>query len=301
MSVQLLLSTYNGEAYLRPLLDSLLAQDYADLTILVRDDGSDDITPALLQEYAARSNNIEIVCGEHRGFIASYFSLLRMASPQATYVALCDQDDVWRPDKLSRAVNRLALCAADVPALYCSRLLLTDGNLRPLGFSEIPKRALAFRNALVENQAAGCTMVLNAAARRLLAQAPSACISHDWWIYLAVSAYGLIAYDPEPAIYYRKHSANTIGMSFRSGEMWRIKVTRFLRDWNLHQVVKQAEEFRRLHAAFLPNEPKQVLDRFLESRKTFLDRLRYAFSCDVYRQSALDQCILRARIALDCL
>ena len=301
MSVQILLSTYNGEHYLRPLLESLRAQDYPHVSILVRDDGSIDNTPALLREFATSSPNIEIVFGEHIGFVQSFFALVALASPSVEYFAVCDQDDVWQRDKVSRAVEFLSRCSPDVPALYCSRLAVVNADLKPLGYSDIPKKALSFRNAIVENQARGCTSLLNQAARRLLTQIPSACVSHDWWIYLVVSAFGAVLYDSESRILYRQHTSNVFGISTGTIDAWRIKIRQFLKDGNSNLIAKQAEEFNRVYGSLLPDEHKRVIERFLESRELFWDRLRYAFSCDVYRQSTLDQYILKARIALDCL
>src|SRR5690242_9732967 len=110
MTVQVLLSTYNGEPYLRPQLDSVLAQDYPRLTILARDDSSQDGTLALLREYAARYPALTVLSGENRGAAQSFMQLLQWSSPAADYFAFCDQDDVWHSDKISRAVEWLRRC-----------------------------------------------------------------------------------------------------------------------------------------------------------------------------------------------
>lgn len=302
MSVQVLLSTYNGELYLRALLDSLLIQDYPYLSILIRDDGSADNTPALLREYALASNNIEIARAGHLGFVESFLTLIALASPTADYFALCDQDDIWQSDKVSQAVRSLSSYPRDIPVLYCSRLAIVDENLTPLGFSAIPRRPISFCNALVECQARGCTLLFNRAARQLLLrELPKHACSHDMWISLVASAFGTIIYDPEPKILYRKHAGNTVGISLGVKDTWAVKLTQFLKDRRLHLVVKQAEEFSRIYGSSLTDEHRRVIERFLESRKTFWDRLRYAMSCDVYRQATIDQYILKARIALDCL
>ena len=301
MSVQILLSTYNGERYLRPLLESLLAQDYANVTVFVRDDGSTDNTPTLLREYANSSNKISIIYGEHLGFVQSFFTLIALASRTAEYVALCDQDDLWQRDKVSRAVEFLNRCPPETPALYCSRLAVVDAELKPLGYSDVPQKGLSFRNALVENHVTGCTTLFNRAALALLTHIPSACVSHDWWIYLVISAFGTVVYDRESKILYRRHASNVFGMPTETMDSWRIKIRAFLKDGNCKLLVRQAEEFLRIHGPSLNNEHREVIERFLESRKQFWTRLRYALSCDVYRQSRLDQYILKARIALDCL
>src|SRR5512144_1359787 len=104
MVVQVLLSTYNGAAYLKPQMESLLSQD-ARVKILVRDDGSSDGTVPLLREYQATHPDIEVVCGTNVGFAQSFLQLLTLSSPTADYIAFCDQDDVWQPGKVSRAAH----------------------------------------------------------------------------------------------------------------------------------------------------------------------------------------------------
>jgi hypothetical protein len=143
--------------------------------------------------------------------------------------------------------------------------------------------------------------LLNQAARRLLTPFPSACVSHDWWIYLVVSAFGAVLYDSESRILYRQHTSNVFGISTGTMDAWRIKIRQFLKDGHSNLIAKQAEEFNRVYGSLIPDEHRRVIERFLGSRKQFWERLRYALSCDVYRQSTLDQYILKARIALDCL
>jgi glycosyltransferase involved in cell wall biosynthesis len=300
MSVQVLLSTHNGEGYLRPLLESVLAQDCPGVEILVRDDGSNDHTVTLLREYAATPPHVRVILGEQVGVAPSFFALLQASSDRADYLALCDQDDVWRKDKLARAVARLSGFDRQTPALYCSRVAIVDERLNPRGYSDLPRRGLSFRNALVQNVAMGCTIVVNQAARRLLLrELPRDVCMHDWWMYLVVSAFGSLVYDDEPAILYRKHAGNVFGIPVGALETWRLKLHRFLTYGRLKPVVKQAEEFRRIYGQFLREEDRRVLERFLESRRRSSDRFRYALSCDVYRQSTRDHLLLRFLLLVD--
>jgi glycosyltransferase involved in cell wall biosynthesis len=300
MTVEVLLSTYNGLSYIGPLLESLIAQDYPDINILIRDDGSSDGTPDLLWEFAASHANIKFMPGEHVGFIESYFKLLELSSPSAAYFAFCDQDDVWFPDKISRAVALLDRQPRETAALYCSRLAVVDGDLKPLGYTPVPCKALSFRNALVEGQVPGCTAMINQAARMiLLRELPRYAYSHDWWMYLVVSAFGTVIYDQEPRILYRIHAGNVFGTPIGSFGTWRTKLVLFLKERKTHPLVRQAEEFRRIFEVTLSGEKKRTLTRFLESMGSFRDRLIYAMSCDVYRQNLRDQILLRMRIVFN--
>ncbi len=255
------------------------------MEILVRDDGSSDGTVELL-----RSRGLDVERGEHVGFVRSFGALLARA--EADYVAFCDQDDVWLPDKLSRAVARLE--GASGPALYCGRLAVVDERLEPLGLSPLPRRGLSFANALVESQAPGCTIVLNRAARVLVGEFPHEVVSHDWWLYLVVSACGEMLYDERPTILFRKHSSQAFGIGTGTLETWRQKLAQARRPGGL----EQARAFQRAYRDRLGEDERLILERFLGAQAGPAARLRYAARPDVYRQSTPDQWLLRAKLAL---
>jgi hypothetical protein len=91
---------------------------------------------------------------------------------------------------------------------------VTDAGLRPLGPSLRFRRQPGFGNALVQCIGGGNTMVMNAAARALVARSADrvAPVCHDWWCYQLVSgAGGTVVHDPEPCLFYRQHGANQLG------------------------------------------------------------------------------------------
>ena len=130
--VQVLMSTYNGERFLREQMESLLQQTYENLEILIRDDGSKDGTCEILKEYGERYSNIKVYYESNVGVIKSFFELLKKS--EAAYIAFCDQDDVWLAEKIERAVEILKNQQA--PALYCSNKILTDESLTSLKGNE---------------------------------------------------------------------------------------------------------------------------------------------------------------------
>lgn len=213
--VAILLSTYNGSAYLAEQLDSLLAQTHRRWTLFWRDDGSTDDTLAIMVAFGegpGAGRCVRSADDVHLGITASFLALLREV-PDDHVAAFADQDDVWLPHKLERGLIELGDPAASWPALYCARQHLVDGSLNPLGLSPLLARAPAFPAGLTQNVATGCTVMLNPAARRLIADSrPPGSTLHDWWSYLLVGAAGgrLIA-DPEPVVLYRQHSRNAVG------------------------------------------------------------------------------------------
>lgn len=218
--VVILLATYEGAAFLCDQLASFAAQEHDDWYLIWRDDGSSDATAALLQEFAetqapGRVARLADPAGRV-GSAASFLALLRHAAPtleERDVVAFADQDDVWLPFKLTRAVRALGHVPAERPAIYSARQILVDANLNPLAVSPAVAMSAGFPASLTQNLATGCTVTMNGAAARLVAgsTAPPGC-QHDWWAYLLVTAAGgRFLADEEPVVLYRQHGGNAVG------------------------------------------------------------------------------------------
>lgn len=216
--VTILLSVHNGEAYLNTQLDSFLAQNYSNWTLVWRDDGSSDASRSIVRAFAAhrgagRCQEVDAETSACLGIAESYRRLLEHVQPGAM-VAFADQDDLWLPDKLRRAVVALGDIPAGTPALYCARQILTNNILQPIGLSPFLTAPSGRLSALTQNIATGCTVVFNGKAFDLLmaTQPPPPLILHDWWVYLTVvTAGGVVCTDNRPALLYRQHNANAIG------------------------------------------------------------------------------------------
>lgn len=189
--VAILLCTYHGQHYLAEQLDSFQAQSHSNWEVWASDDGSEDDTHAILEAYRQKwpEGRLSIHLGPAEGFAANFLSLTCKADIDADYYAYSDQDDIWEPDHLSRALDWLKTVPANVPALYSSRTRYIFENGFDLGFSTLFKRLPSFRNALVQSIAGANTMVFNRAARLLLRKTPSQLeiVFHDWWAYMLVS------------------------------------------------------------------------------------------------------------------
>jgi len=213
--VAILLATRNGARFLREQLDSIAAQTHEDWSLHVSDDGSRDPTLRIVADFARDHPGRRIAWrrGPERGSTANFLSLVADRRIAGDYFALVDQDDVWLPGKLERALEKLGPLSHE-PTLYGSRTYVACPDLTIAGVSPLPHRAPCFRNALVQSYAGGNTMVLNAAARTIAQRAgvTEGVACHDWWLYQIVSgAGGQIVYDPVPTLLYRQHGANQIG------------------------------------------------------------------------------------------
>lgn len=294
--IQVLISTYNGEKYLKELMESVLNQDIKQLTLIIRDDGSNDNTLKILSRYSSKKH-IKIFSEKNIGIIQSFFKLLKLSSPNSDYFAFCDQDDIWMREKLSRAINRLNEFPKEIPLMYCSRTILVNDKLNIIKYSKIPRRQPSFRNALVENIATGCTIVINNSARKLiLKQIPSSALMYDWWVYLTLSAFGKVIYDVKPRILYRQHSSNIIGVETNFIRKWNGRIKRFIKRGKKLLISQQVNEFHKIYGMILPEDKEKIVNKFINSRKTLISRIHYAFNGEVCRQSLIDDIILRILI-----
>jgi glycosyltransferase involved in cell wall biosynthesis len=264
-SVAVLLCTYNGGRYLTEQLESIADQQGAQVHIYVSDDGSTDQTLHLLDRFLARGGKLSIRKGPGRGYVANFLSLI--CSPiEADYFAYADQDDVWDPDKLSRALAALSSVPDEMPAVYCSRTRLVNDMGKFIGLSPLFRRPPVFANSLIHNVGGGNTMVLNRSARDLLRAAGLVDVaSHDWWTYILVAGSGgAIIYDPHPSMCYRQHDGNLIG----SNMSWRDRLNRFYlalrgrnRRWNTKNIAALQQ-----NREIMTTDSQQVLDEFCKAR-----------------------------------
>lgn len=298
--VTVLMALYQGERHLREQLDSIAVQT-APWRLVVGDDGSRDAGPRIVQDFAHDwPGRVELRVGPRRGAAANFMALLAGLPEAPGFAALADQDDVWHPDKLSRALVALESCG-DHPTLYCSRVRICDEALQPLGLSRLPVSPPSFRHALVQNLVQGNTVVLNRAAAslaRAAAQGAGKVTMHDWWLYqLVIGAGGRVIHDPEPSLLYRQHGANVVGANDGAGARL-ASLKRMLkgrhRDWSRMNL----REMQRLRDRLTP-ENRHVLDDFAAlTGPSTLRRLRALRHGGFYRQGRLSQAALWLAAAL---
>lgn len=289
--IAILLCTYQGEKYLAAQLDSFAAQTYPCWKLWVSDDGSTDTTLDQLRAFSQRHKpgQVTLQAGPRKGFVKNFMSLICEPALHADYYALSDQDDIWHPDKLDRAVRWLRGVPEGQPALYCTRTELINGAGQPIGFSPLFNRPPAFANALMQNVAGGNTMVMNNAARDLLVEAGADIdvVAHDWWIYIVVSACGgRVYYDSEPSLRYRQHGDNLIGANAGlSARLLRIKMLfqGHLKTWTNQHI----QALSPLLPKLTPDN-RRMYDRFLSARqRSLFPRVVGIKRSGVYRQTLL--------------
>ncbi|WP_017815626.1 glycosyltransferase family 2 protein [Paenibacillus shenyangensis] len=311
-TMQVLLSTYNGEKYIGDQLDSILQQPYEHIKVLIRDDGSSDNTVAIIENYCNRyRGRIQLLKGKNIGVIPSFWTLMQQADQKAAYFCFCDQDDVWMSDKTVRAVHQLEKMEQEqpygitIPAMIFTATQLTDAQLNPtVIWPGKPAREPSFYNALIQNIAVGATVSFNYQTLRLLMNTQddvnlSNIQMHDWWMYLVISSMGKVQFDPQPSIYYRQHSNNAVGGEATTFQ----KVKKKWRSYKKHKdqklLVRQAQEFQKIYGAQLTNQSMiEQLQAFVTPRTDFAAKLKFLRKCRLYRQSFIENLLFRFLIII---
>lgn len=266
MRITVLMSTYNGEKFLREQLDSIIAQDLpadVELKIIVRDDGSKDSTLDILDEYAQKYDNIiTYYTGENLKPAKSFWHLLKNC-PSSDYYAFSDQDDMWYPDKMKVAITTLqAQENQDIPLLYTSNVMVTDAELNQIGIMNTAKMYTDLAHVLIYNVSNGCTQVFNNIAREEFIKYDmdtNLVIMHDRLADLLTAMFGKMIYDDNPTMFYRQHGNNVIGeQSIGKLKSFVKRVKRFLGSSNSIRS-ERCKMFLDLYGDRLDDEQKRLI------------------------------------------
>ncbi len=263
------MSTFNGERFLMEQLESIYAQEGVSVDILVRDDGSHDRTPNLLQR-EQEEGKLKWYSGPNLKPARSFMDLLKHANDKADLYAFSDHDDVWDKDKLSVAAN--AIGRETQPALYFCQTKLVDENLNDVKQVPISPK-LTYGEALVYQFVGGCTMVFNRPMKCIVnSYTPEYIWMHDVWIYDVALAIGAkVVFDPLPHIKYRQHAGNFVGQTNSIRHQWK---ERFLRLWrHEHRRLYTAQELLKGYGDLMPQANKTLTEKLVNYQTSISNKL----------------------------
>lgn len=291
--IQILLSTYNGEKYLREQLDSYLQlEGYENIKVLIRDDGSTDGTLDILDEYHQKYG-FEVIKGQNLGVNKSIFELLRLSDKKCDYFALSDQDDVWLPYKFKTALGKLGQYDKNIPLLFASCSEVVTEDLEYLGSTLVPKKGVGFLNAMVQNVTPGHTQVFNRALlEQLVSHNADNILIVDWWIYLVASGIGQVVFTEEFTVMHRQHGGNSVGYETNPYRRF-VNRLRNIKTETPNAISLQLRNFQIWYGNLIDIKYKNELERYFVCQKNMLYRLIYILSCNVYRQTKLESLAFR--------
>ncbi len=303
--IDIVLAAYNGEAFIEAQVESLLAQTHPHWRLLIRDDGSTDATPeiirALQRRYPEKIRIIEDDRG-NLGFVGNFSCLLEHAT--ADYVAFCDQDDVWKAEKLAESLAEMRVLEARhgtaLPLLVFTDTAVVDRSLKPVSDSAWhyqyvdPAFCGRLNRVLIQNVVTGCTVLINAALKERAIPIPASAFAHDWWIALVASAFGGVSYVDRAMVYYRQHDQHALGVRrFRLTTIPRL-ARDFLQEFAANRAEKlrrfaQGEAFLERFADLLTGEQRRLVGIFAAVPSRSLLMRAYCF----YRYGFLTKSFIR--------
>jgi glycosyltransferase involved in cell wall biosynthesis len=218
------MATYNGEKFLREQLNSILSQTFTKWHLLIRDDNSSDNSFLIVQEYKKTYPEKITVIEDKKGrlgFIQNFNEILKYTT--ANYIALCDQDDMWLPDKLAKLMETMILAeknSTDRAVLVYTDFsyINTDGEIISSTFYKTKNKNHGLYNAniiraLFYGTVVGCTLYFNRKLLHLSGEIPNEFpLGHDYWFLFIALLTGKIVFLDEITIYRRIHENNLSGV-----------------------------------------------------------------------------------------
>ena len=263
--VNVLLATFNGEDYIGELLNSLASQVGVEVKLYVSDDGSTDRTLDLIDVHANKFKFVKLLEGPKLGPASNFLHLLQSAP--GNFYSFADQDDIWFPEKLLRAVQGIGV--VDYPCLFTSSIADFHGSI-------ISRKPFMLPISIMRNNSQGCTMVFNSELRNLLLKLNrEEIIMHDWAALLLAQIHGKVIFDNEPAIYYRIHANNFVGHPTKISKVYKFLKSLMFRK-SKSMVLNQALEI--LKTDQNPKRSDPLVNWCNSVNAPIIYRLRYLFA-----------------------
>lgn len=228
-SISVCLATYNGEKFIREQLTSVLSQLGKEDEIIVTDDSSTDKTLEIIRSFD--DSRIKIFANNtFHSPVFNFENALKHSS--GNYIFLCDQDDIWLPNKVEIFIEKLSY-----HDLVVSDCFLVDINADIIADSYYsispPKNGLL--NNLLHNHYLGCCMAFKRDVLRKILPFPAHIAMHDIWIGLCAEAFYNPIFIPNKLIKYRRHGGNA--SSTGEGSHYSIFYCVFYRLYFLCQII----------------------------------------------------------------
>lgn len=291
--ILVLMSTYNGQKYIEEQIDSILSQRGVEVHLLVRDDGSTDDTPLILERYK-QLGKIDYLLGSNVGWRKS-FMLLAELSPDYDFYAFSDQDDHWLPEKLLVALNKLKEMG-DGPNLYTSNVRYWENGVDK-GLSMPDKIRTDIQHSLLFCESFGCTMLFNKALMDIIkTNPPKITVAHDFWFMQVASILGSVYYDKNSYILYRQHENNQLGYDKFFIERNKRRLYNYLHLFEVHELDLQARELINCYGTLMMQENRKIVEKVAFYRNNIYNYISLLFSSKYSHDRILTNIGLKFRI-----
>ena len=233
--ITIIMAVYNGQEYIREQLESLKDQTYTEWRLVIRDDRSSDKTAEIVKKFSddVEQEVIFKVNEKPSGSAKNNFALLINDAKESDYVMFCDQDDIWKKDKIEITFNKMKQAeeryGRDFPLLVHGDVEVIDenGNINADSMFEMShiNADSKLPQILIQNHVTGCTMMCNKKLIAGISEYASSeyIIMHDYLAALYASVFGKIEVIKKPLLSYRQHSGNSVGAKNNNNPVYLLK------------------------------------------------------------------------------
>ena len=223
MKISVALAAYKGEQYIAEQIESILTQLGENDEIVVSDDYPKGKTKDTVLSLASKDNRIRYIEGEGKGVVKNFENALRNCSGDVIF--LCDQDDVWLPDKVESVMTEIRNGACLV--LHDASVTDADLNITDESYFSSHGSNASLIGNMIKNSFVGCCMAFTKELMSETLPFPAEIPMHDWWIALvALKKNRRTVLLNKPLILWRRHGDNVTGgkTTFAQKVMWRLKI-----------------------------------------------------------------------------
>lgn len=294
-SVLVMMSSYNGEKFIEEQIETILNQQGVIVKLLVRDDGSTDSTPVILENYK-KQGLLNYYIGKNLGWRASFMDLVKKA-PQSDYYAFSDQDDHWKQNKLSVGVGCLEEKSVG-PKLYMSNVIYwKDGKEKGLSMPLTIRKDLYYTSLFCD--AFGCTMVFNKEMMDIVKKnPPKIVVAHDVWFYELAAVLNALYYDGNSYIQYRQHENNQLGYDKYFWEKFTRRLKTYSKVWRVHNKDIVCRELLNCYREYMSPESERIISIIANYRKSLKCYLTLFFSPKYSHSNFLTNLGLKYRVLI---
>lgn len=285
MKIAVIISTYNGEKYLRRQLDSIIKQTIWEcIDIYVRDDGSTDKTIKILDDYRNKGL-LHYYVGSNIGPANSFLELLNRTNGYDFY-AFSDQDDYWYDNKIETAVSSIIDSKENI-VLYCSNANVKV-DCQPQFNGRVYKSPpiTDFYYLCISGGLLGCTMVFNEKLAIYIKKIniSSPIVMHDFLASIICKAVGgTIIFDEKAYMDYCQHGNNVVGVNTSAKQKIKSKINELFKTPSV-SIADQAKTILHSLSENIPDNKIQWLNK-IANYKEGINRFNLIFNKQIKYKS----------------
>jgi hypothetical protein len=291
LAISVAMATFNGERFLREQLDSIAGQSLLPSELVVTDDSSSPGTLDIVREFESQAPfPVRVHKNESRlGYRANFFKAFSLCT--GDLIALCDQDDVWMPNKLERLSSAFSdddvLLAIHNVKLVDSNLKTIPGLSKKLWYHEGTYAPLTTDPAYI---AFGMSLMVRRDILNWIEPTELRSYEHDGhdlWLWFVATSLGKIVGLSEELALYRQHTANVFGaLESESRKEGAVSVSR--RTGSAHYIKCEATSLE-LGGKLInvrPDAPEKIRRRAQEASDFYRRRaMFYRLRADLYERT----------------